>query len=120
MSRALKLYLEDILNSIRKIQNYTNQMTKAELSKDERTFDAVVYNLQIIGEATKNIPQNIRDQHSQMEWKKIIALRNIITHAYFYIDDEIVWDIIQTKLAPLKACIELILNTENLEDNNEL
>jgi len=120
MSRSLKLYLEDILNSIRKIKSYTNQMNQAELSEDELKFDAVVYNLQIIGEATKNIPEGIRDRQIHIEWKKIIALRNIITHAYFSIDDEIVWDIIQTKLDPLKTCIELILQTENLEDNNEL
>lgn len=95
-------------------------MTQTELSEDELRLDAVVYNLQIIGEATKNIPEDIRDRQTHIEWKKMTALRNIITHAYFSIDDEIVWDIIQTKLDPLKTCIELILKTENLEENNEL
>lgn len=117
MSRSLKLYLKDILNSIRKIKNYTNQMTQTELSEDELALDAVVYNLQIIGEATKNIPEDIRDRQTHIEWKKMIALRNIITHAYFSIDDEIVWDIIHTKLDPLQTSIELILQTENLERN---
>ncbi len=108
MSRSLNLYLNDILNSISKIQKYTAQTTQADLVQDERTFDAVVYNLQIIGEATRHIPEEIRNQQPQIEWKNIIGIRNIITHTYFCVDDEIVWNIIQTKLDPLKTAIELI------------
>lgn len=108
MSRSLNLYLNDILKSIGKIQKFTAQTTQADLVQDERTFDAVVYNLQIIGEATRNIPEDIRNQQPQIEWKNIIGIRNIITHTYFSVDDEIVWNIIQTKLEPLKTAIELI------------
>ena len=106
MSRKLNLYLEDIANSIIKIQTYTNAMNKDQLFADERTYDAVIFNLQIIGEASKNIPDNIRERYSQIEWKKIIGLRNIIAHAYFSLEDDIIWDTLQTKLDPLKNCIE--------------
>ena len=102
MSRNLTLYLEDILSSIAKIQRYTANMTSQSLVSDDRTFDAVVYNLQIIGEAVKNIPHEVRDLHPQIEWRKIAGLRDIVAHAYFSIDDEIVLDVISNKLPDLK------------------
>jgi len=114
MSRSLRLYLDDILKSITKIQRYTTQMSQDQLVADERTFDAVVHNLQIIGEATKSIPEDIRNRYTSIDWQKIIGLRNIIVHTYFSVDDEIIWDIIQTKLAPLKSSIETILERESL------
>jgi uncharacterized protein with HEPN domain len=97
-SFRLAIYLDDILKSITKIQRYTTQLSQDQLVADERTFDAVVHNLQIIGEATKSIPEDIRNRYTSMDWQKIIGLRNIIVHTYFSVDDEIIWDIIQTKL----------------------
>jgi uncharacterized protein with HEPN domain len=90
MSRNFKLYLDDILNSINKIKRYTKGMNREELIADELTFDAVIYNLQIIGEAVKHIPPEIRDRYPQVEWRKMAGLRNIVAHAYFAIDDQIV------------------------------
>ena len=116
MSRSLSLYLTDILNSIEKIQKYTIAITYENLSEDERTLDAVVYNLQIIGEATKKIPESMRVKYPQIEWRQIAGLRDIIAHAYFSLNTKIVWSIIQTKLEPLKACIKQILETEELEN----
>ncbi len=83
-------------------------MSQAELVEDERTFDAVALNLQIIGEAVKNISDDVRVAYPQIEWRKIAGLRDFIAHAYFMLDDEIIWDVIQTKLQPLKECVLLI------------
>lgn len=105
MSRNLVLYLDDILNSIGKIERYTANLTRESFTADERTFDAVAYNLQMIGEAVKNIPDDLRDRYPQIEWRKIAGLRDILAHAYFSIDDEIIWDIVQTKLIGLRECI---------------
>jgi uncharacterized protein with HEPN domain len=109
VSRSFKLYLEDILQSGNKVLNFTANMTLEELVRDERTFDAVAHNLQIIGEATKNIPEEIRSQYPQVEWRKIAGLRDIIAHTYFSIDEEIIWDIIQNKLSILLEQIQNIL-----------
>ena len=68
MSRSLRLYLEDILTSGAKLIRYTQGMNFEEFIADERTFDAVVRNLQIIGEAVKNIPTPIRDRYTEVEW----------------------------------------------------
>ena len=105
MSRDLSLYLDDILVSIDKIQRYTANLMRSEFIADERTFDAVIRNLEIIGEAVKNIPPTVRDLYPQIKWRKIAGLRDILVHAYFSVDDEILWDIIQNKLSELHDCI---------------
>lgn len=115
MSRSLRLYLADILESItNKIQNYAGDLTYGQLCEDERTLDAITYNLQIIGEATKQIPDSLRDKYPQIEWQKIAGLRDIIAHAYFKVNTKIVWSIMQAKLLPLKSCIQLILQNETV------
>lgn len=108
MSRNIILYLDDILTSIGKIERYTANLTQASFAADERTFDAVAYNLQMIGEAVKNIPDDLRACYPQIEWRKIAGLRDILAHAYFSVDDEIIWDIVQTKLTGLRECITMM------------
>ncbi len=112
MSRDLSLYLTDILNSIQKIEDYPKYMDYDALLKDSRTFDAVVHNLQIIGEATKQIPDEIREKYSSIEWRKIAGLRDVIAHSYFTINPKIVWDIITTKIEPLYKTVQLMLEDE--------
>lgn len=116
MSRPLRLYLSDIINSIDKIQNYTANLTYDRLCKDDKTLDAVVHNLLIIGEATKQIPPSMRLKYPQIEWKEIAGLRDIIAHNYFSLNEKIIWDIIQTELHPLKNCVENILQNEDLDN----
>jgi uncharacterized protein with HEPN domain len=108
MSRNLILYLDDILSSIEKIKRYTANMNLDSFIADERTVDAVSLNLQIIGEAVKKMPSELRDRYPQIEWRKIAGLRDAIAHAYFSIDDEIIWDIVETKLTDLHDCVVVI------------
>ncbi len=115
MFRNLGLYLTDIIHGIDKIQQYTSGMTYDDLLADDKTFDAVIHNLQIIGEATKQIPKAIRQKYTQIEWHKIAGLRNIIAHAYFNVNPKIVWNILTTKLKPLRDCVALILQNEVLQ-----
>ncbi len=115
MSRKLSFYLSDILKSISNIQSYTANITYDELIQDQKTLDAITYNLLIIGEATKQVPNNLRSKYSQIEWKQIAGIRDIIAHAYFSINTRIVWNIIENELITLKDCIELIQQNEDLE-----
>jgi len=79
----------------------------------------VIRNLEIIGEAVKNIPQTFKNRMPEMEWKKIIGLRDIVIHTYFGIDEEIIWDIIKNKLPQLKEKInEINLNISKKEISN--
>ena len=75
--------------------------------------DAVVRNLEIIGEASRNIPVEIKEKYQDIEWRKISDFRNILAHEYFGIDYEILWDIVATKLNPLQSKIQRILDLES-------
>jgi len=107
--RDYKLYLDDILQAIKKIEKYTKGLSLKEIKKDDLVIDGVVRNLEIIGEAVKNIPSYVKDKHPGIEWKKISGLRDILAHEYFGIDLEILWDIIKNKIPDFKAEISRLL-----------
>jgi uncharacterized protein with HEPN domain len=106
VSRDWILYLDDILESSKKILRYVEGLTLDQFKADEKTYDAVVRNLEIIGEAAKNIPDSARVMMPDIEWRRPAGLRDIIAHAYFGIDDTILWDVIQHKVPELKQAIE--------------
>ena len=110
MPRDSRVYLEDILEATRKITTYTDSLSKAVFLEDEKTLDAVVRNLEVIGEAVKKLPEDLRAQHSGVEWKKIAGLRDILIHEYFGLDAEIVWDIVRNKVPALDREVRTILN----------
>ena len=109
MPKDYKLFLEDILEAIQKIRNYTSGLSLQAFTADAKTFDAVIRNLEIIGEAVKQIPDDIRSQCPQVEWKRIARLWDILIHQYFGVDAQIVWDIVQNKLTPLEQAIRSLL-----------
>ena len=107
--RDYKLYLDGILEAATRIEKYTKGLSLKKLKKDDLTIDGVVRNLEIIGEAVKNIPSNIKDRCSTIEWKKIAGLRDILAHEYYGIDLEILWDIVENKLPALKREIARLI-----------
>lgn len=109
--RDHNLYLDDILEAIKRIEKYTKGLTVQKLKKDELVIDGVVRNLEIIGEAAKNIPAQIKEKYPDVEWKKIAGLRDILAHEYFGIDIEVVWDIVANKLPILTGQIREIYKT---------
>ncbi|MBL8190023.1 MAG: DUF86 domain-containing protein [Acidobacteria bacterium] len=90
MLRDYKTCLDDIGEAIGKIGRYTAGLNIETLANDEKTLDAVIRNLEIIGEAVKNVPDEIRQQYPETEWKKVAGLRDILIHRYFGIDLEII------------------------------
>jgi len=81
--RDWKLFVEDILESIELIESYITDMNFEEFKNDRKTIDAVIRNLEIMGEAAKNISENIKKEFQNIDWKGLIGLRNGITHRYF-------------------------------------
>lgn len=103
MSRSHKLYIDDILGAIAKIEKYTKKITFQKFSNESLVQDAVIRNLEIIGEAVKRLPPEIKKKHSDVEWKKIAGIRDIIAHEYFGVSVEIIWDVVKSRVPGLKA-----------------
>ena len=101
MSRDVWLYLQDIATSATKVLVYTHGMDSDSFLADDRTYDAVLRNLELIGEATKHVPESFRQQHPTIDWRRMAGLRDILAHAYFGVDDSILWDLIQHKIPAL-------------------
>lgn len=110
------LYLEDILESIEKIRKYLGNSSFDEFLEDEMLIDAVIRNLMIIGEAAGHIAPEIRVKYPEIEWKKIVGLRNILVHDYSGIDLDIVWDIIKYRLNPLETNVRQVLKEEKCHE----
>lgn len=106
--RSIKLYLEDIQNSIRLIKKYTRGLDVNSFGKDTKTVDAVVRNLEIIGEAIVYISKEKRKEYPRIPWQQIIGMRNKIIHEYFGVDQEVLWQTIQEDIPQLKKEIKNI------------
>ncbi len=109
MSRDYELYLEDILTACARILRYTEGIDFDRFTNDDLVYDAVLRNIEIIGEAAKNVPMEIRLQHPDVDWRRIAGMRDIVAHRYFSIHDEIVWDVIQNKIPELQTAIRRII-----------
>ena len=113
MHRDYRLYLDDILEAIDRIREYVQVMDEDVFGSDRKTQDAVIRNLEIIGEASRNLSDELKAQANEIEWSKIIGFRNILAHEYFGVSVPIVWDIVQNKLDPLRdACTKLLKQLE--------
>ena len=111
--RDVTLFLYDILECIEKIERYVLGMSYKDFENDERTIDAVIRNLEIIGEAARNIPPKLRDKYSGIPWRRIVGLRNVVIHEYFGVDLENIWEIIANDLPDLKEKVKIILEKES-------
>ena len=103
--RDPELLLEDVTVSIEKIERYIHSITIVAFKADEKTVDAVVRNLEIIGEAVRQIPSEFKEKHSNVSWNQIAGLRNRIVHDYFGLDLEMIWYIVTSDLPELKKKI---------------
>lgn len=106
------MYLEDILSGMGKIAEYIEGYDFDKFRKDYKTVDAVIRNFEVIGEASKNLPMEIKQEHPDVPWKEMYALRNRVSHEYFGIDYEILWDVATNYLPENRRQIERILRTE--------
>jgi len=113
MSRDESLYLADIQESCEKVLRFTKGMTYKDFVHDDLHFDAVLRNLEIIGEAVKNISEETRQQYPSVKWRKIAGFRDIVAHEYFGIDDETVWDIVENEIPALLEIVKIMLGESN-------
>ena len=107
--RILLDYLNDIIESIADINEFTAGMTRESFSTDKKTIKAVVRSLEVIGEAANKLPQHFRDRYPEISWQEIIGMRNRLIHEYFGVDLDIVWQTIEEDLEPLENAVKKII-----------
>lgn len=107
--RKWNLRIRDILESIKRIMEYTVNVDFEQFRSDTKTVDAVVRNFEIIGEAAAHIPEEVISDHPEIPWQDMKDMRNLLAHEYFGINDKIVWDTIQDDLVPLATQLKSLL-----------
>ncbi|MBU1615807.1 DUF86 domain-containing protein [bacterium] len=112
MTREYRFFIQDILKALVDIDKFVAGMDFNNFLSDEKTKSAVVWQIQIIGEATKNIPKSIREKYKEIPWKYMARMRDKIAHFYFGVDYDIVWEVIQKRLPEIKPYIEQMLVQE--------
>lgn len=113
MSRDWRMYVEDILEACRRIRIYTTGLDQEALVGNPMAYDAVLRNLEIIGEAAKRIPTDVRKTMPRIEWTKIAGMRDWLAHAYFSVNADIVWDVIENKLPELEQMVQAFKDPDN-------
>lgn len=109
MKRNYLLYLEDISKRIQKINSYIEGMSYEDFVKDDKTVSACIREIEVIGEAVKQIPKEITDEFSELPWTLMAKMRDKLIHWYFEIDEEIVWNVAIDKLPPIKEEVDKII-----------
>ncbi len=120
IERQFDFYLDDMLKSMLRISEYINGKKFNDFKKDYMLVDAVVRNFEIIGEASKNIPLAIQIRYPEIPWKKMYGLRNLITHEYFGIDYEMLWEIASVSLPQnIQDLEKIIIEQRNTRIDNQ-
>lgn len=109
MPRSYELFLKDIIDAISSIEEFTQDCSFQTFENNKMLVDACVRNLEIMGEAATQLPKEIKEKYHDVPWQKIANFRNVVIHAYWNVDKEILWNIIQDKLEPLKKQIKDVL-----------
>lgn len=107
--RNILLYLDDILESIQKIESYISEIAEQEFISDHEKQDAVIRRLEIIGEAVKKIPDDIRDQYADIPWRQIAGMRDVVIHEYFGVSPALIYKTVTTDLIVLKQTVQRII-----------
>jgi hypothetical protein len=106
-----QLFIEDIFISIERISSYTSGMTREEFGRDPKTQDAVIRNLEILGEAAKNIPESFKKKYSEVPWKRIAGMRDKLIHHYFGVSMNIIWATVKNDIPEIRPALVKIHQT---------
>jgi len=118
MKRKFTFFIKDILESINSISEFINDLEYQNFVKDDKTISAVVRKIEIIGEATKNIPSSVTDKYTNIPWSEMAKMRDKVIHSYFGIDYMTIWNVAKIRLPGMKPELERIL-IELINDDNQ-
>jgi uncharacterized protein with HEPN domain len=117
VSRSWELFLRDMREAAQKVIRYTEERQMEAFVADEMAYDATLRNLEILGEAAKSIPGEVRQLHPEVDWRGVAGLRDILAHAYFALDNETLWKIVRTDIPRL---LDLLQEMEEKLDHKEI
>ena len=117
--RSWRLYLLDMIDFGEKVLTYTDGLEQDAFIAETLIYDAVLRNLELIGEAATHLPGTVREAHPEIQWRLIIATRNRLAHSYLGVDEDVIWDIIQTDIPNLLPALRNLLNTTSEDSADE-
>jgi len=109
MKRDYRLFIRDIISAMESIERFVEGMSLEKLMQDDKTSSAVIRKFEIIGEATKRLPDELKEGYLDIPWKRMAGMRDRLIHAYFGIDYELVWDAIKADIPNIKPKLQRIL-----------
>ena len=110
-ARDWRLYIQDMIEFGERVLFYAQGLDQAGFIADMRTYDATLRNIELIGEAATRVPVRVREAHPEIEWRRIVGTRNRVAHAYLGIDNDVVWDVIQTDIPELLPGLRRLLDS---------
>jgi uncharacterized protein with HEPN domain len=119
INREFILYLEDMFQSMQRIEEYLGGLDFKKFKETYIVVDAVIRNFEIIGEASRKIPIDIQVKYTEMPWRKMYGLRNLIAHEYFGIDYEMIWEIAKNNLPQNRKDLQKIIEKEKAQGGNK-
>ncbi len=120
LKREFVLYLEDMLQSMNRIEEYPGELDFEKFKMNYLVVDAIIRNLEVIGEASKNIPIDIQGKYPEIPWRKMVGLRNLIAYEYFGIDYEMIWEIAKKNLPQNQIDLQKIIKKEKAQGGNNV
>ena len=101
--------LIDIERAARRVLRYTDNISRVELEVNDEKLSAILYQIAVIGEATKRLSQDLRQQHPEIPWREIAGMRDMLMHKYDQVDFDVIWDVVESKLPQLLTLLEPLL-----------
>jgi len=119
MKREFGDYIQDIIDSIKETEEFTKELSFDDFKEDKKTVNAVIRSLEIMGEAAKKIPDDLRRKYSKIPWKEMAGIRDKLIHEYHGVDLEIIWKVVKEELPPVKPNILKMLKEFEHENKHE-
>jgi uncharacterized protein with HEPN domain len=109
MKRNYRLFIKDIISAMKSIEKFVEGLSLDQVKEDDKTSSAVIRKFEIIGEATRHVPDNLKEEYPDIPWKRMAGMRDRLIHAYFGVDYKLVWEAIKIDIPKLKPRLEKVL-----------